>query len=701
MSEETSMDQLFLAKVNEAIDNNLANENFGVDELAIEIGISRSQLHRRLNSLIGQSPSQMIKEFRLKRAMEMLQKKVATASEISYQVGFSSPSYFNRCFNEYFGYPPGKVKRMKSPGKTKNIYAPKKIIFLSLATLALIASGFVIYTIVSHRNTGPSIAVLPFDDMSPEKDQEYLSNGIAEDIISALTPIAGLKVIPRTSAFTFTDRNYSIREIGKELEVKTLLVGSIQKDGNNWRITARLINVIDGSILWSEQFNRNIRSYFEIQDEISLAVLDNLKIKLLGEEKAAVVKRFTQNLEAWEFYQRGNEYYYRSYEQKDFNIAIQMYQKAIESDPDFALAYTRLGMSHLFLYWFHHDRSEDRLIKSKQAIDAAFKIEPELIEAYYALGMYHYVKLDYSNALKQFEFALKQTPNNSECAFWIACVYRRTGKWEKAKEGFEKAFELDPRSSRIAFNAGLTYDLLRDYAKTIDYYDIAIMLRPDWGRPYHLKSLIYVKWNGNTRESRKIVKEAEQIITSTVEQIPLKHVLIRLELYDGNYEEAIKYLSLERFEAFQNQAYFIPRYQYFAQIYELMDNPELAYAYYDSSRIMLEDMLTVAPDDSRLYSSLGLAYAGLGRKKEAIDAGEKAVELLPVNKDAYRGTFRMEDLAQIYVMVGEYEEALTRIDTLLSIPSALSTHILQLDPVWKPLKDNPKFIKLIETYSEN
>jgi serine/threonine-protein kinase len=378
-----------------------------------------------------------------------------------------------------------------------------------------------------------------------------------------------------------------------------------------------------------------------------------------------------------------------------------MYQKAIESDPDFALAYTRLGMSHLFLYWFYYDRSEDRLMKSKQAIDAAFRIEPELTEAYIALGGYYYVQLDYSQALMQYDKALKKSPNNSECIFWIAAAHRRAGNWEKAMEGFKKAFELDPRSSRVAVNTGGTYAYLDEYPEAIHYHDIAIMLRPDWVRPYYHKSRYCVKWNGDTREARKIIKKAEQIITSTVEITQLRHMMIRLAIYDGNYEEALKYLTSEKSEVYQDQLYFIPWYQYFAKLYGLKDNPVLEYAYYDSARIMLEDMLTMASDDPRLYSSLGITYAGLGFKKEAIEAGEKAVKLLPISKDALTGTTRVENLAQIYVMVGEYEEALKRIDTLLSIPSALSTQILQLDPVWKPLKDNPKFIKLLETYSEN
>jgi serine/threonine-protein kinase len=523
-----------------------------------------------------------------------------------------------------------------------------------------------------------SIAVLAFEDMSPERDQEYFCDGIAEEIINALTQIEGLKVSARTSAFAFKNKHEDIRNIGKKLDVETLLEGSVRKDGNRLRITAQLINVEDGSPLWSERYDRDMEGIFDIQDEISLAIADILKIELLGEEKEVVVKRHTGNLEAYDYYLRGNE-------------------------SNFSLAYTRLAESYLFLYWHHLDRSEDLLMKSKQAIDAALEIDPELTETHIALGLYYYWGLlDYSKALRQFDIALNQSPKNPECSFWIAAVHRRAGNMEIAKESFKKAFELDPGSSRKAQSVAQTYAILREYAEAHHYYDICIRLRPDWAEPYYAKADNYVKWNMNTRQARIILEKDSQMFTSTVEQKRLRQEMIRLELFDGNYEEALRYLSLEKSEAFQNQFYFIPRHQYCALIYGLMENPELEYAYYDSSRLMLlEDKLIEMPLDSRLYGALGIAYAGLGQKKEAIKAGEKAVELLPIRKEAFRGPFRMEDLARIYLMVGEHEKALERIEHLLSIPGMLSASLLQLDPIWKPLENNPRFIDLLETYSEN
>jgi serine/threonine-protein kinase len=547
-----------------------------------------------------------------------------------------------------------------------------------------------------------SIAVLPFENMSEDENYSYFGDAMTDEIIMQLYKINEFTVRSRTSIMQYKATEKTSPEIGKELNVNYLIEGSAQRYEDQVRIRVQLIHAPTDNHIWGEVYESNWKDILSVQNEIATQIAGELKTVLSREEIEKIEKEPTDNTDAYDYYLRGNDYRRKSYDQQDFTMSIRMYQKAIELDPNFALAYTGLAMSHLQLYWFFYDRSEDRLLKSKQAIDAAFKIEPELTEAYIARGNYYYSGLlDYSRALKQFELALNQAPNNSECIFWMAAVHRRAGNWEKALENFKKAFQFDPGSSLVAYNTGETYDLLRDYSEAIRYYDLALKLRPEWGISYYQEALAYVNWNKNIQKARDILKEANQIITSPVEQTQLRYAMFYLALYDGNYEEAIMYLSLEKSEARDDQFNFIPRYQYFATVYGLMGKPELEHACYDSSRFVLEDKIKITPDDSRLYSSLGIAYAGLGHKKEAIEAGEKAVEMLPLSKEAYRGTCRVEDLARIYVMTGEYEKAIKEIKLLLSVPGRLSVSLLQLDPIWKPLKNNPEFIKLLETYSEN
>ena len=598
----------------------------------------------------------------------------------------------------------GTREFISKPKKRLIFFFSELILVAGIIFIALLLINFPDMKKQAEDFTGfeKSVAVLPFENMSEDEDYSYFGDAMTDEIIMQLCKINEFKVRSRTSIMQYKATGKTSPEIGKELNVNYLIEGSAQRYEDQVRIRVQLIHAPSDNHIWGEVYESNWKDILSVQSDIATQIAGELKTVLSREEIEKIEKDPTDNPDAYDYYLRGNDYRQKSYDQQDFNMSIRMYQKAIELDPDFALAYTGLAMSHLQLYWFFHDRSEDRLMKSKQAIDAAFNIEPELTEAYIALGNYYYSGLlDYSRALKQFELALNQAPNNSECIFWIAAVHRRAGNWEKALENFKKAFQIDPGSSLVAYNTGETYDLLRDYSEAIRYYDLALKFRPEWSISYYYKALAYVNWNKNIQKARDIIKEANQIITSPDEQTQLRYAMFSLALYDGNYEEAIMYLSLQKSEARDDQFNFIPRYQYYATVYGLMGKPELEHAYYDSSKLVLEDKIIITPDDSRLYSSLGIAYAGLGHKKEAIEAGEKAVEMLPISKEAYRGTYRVEDLARIYIMTGEYEKALKEIKLLLSVPGRLSINLLQLDPIWKQLKNNLEFNKLLETYPEN
>jgi serine/threonine-protein kinase len=351
-------------------------------------------------------------------------------------------------------------------------------------------------------------------------------------------------------------------------------------------------------------------------------------------------------------------------------------------------------------YWNYQDHSEDILRKSKEEIEKAFEIEPGLSDAHLALGIYYYYGyLKYPEALKQFELVLKDQPKNPEAIFWSACVHRRAGNLEMAKSEFEKALEVNPGSSYLANNAGQTFDLLRDYSKAEKFYNMAIMLQPDWVFTYPFLSRMYLRWDGDMKKSGEILGNAARNNKSFLSDSLIIETNVLIDIYEGKYEEALKDISLFKYDVIQTVFYFRPKYLYNATIYGLMNKPELEHACYDSARFFLKRRMVNKPDDPRLFSSLGMVYAGLGLKKEAIEAGKRGVELMPINKDAYGGVFRAEDLALIYVMVGKYDEAIKQINYLLSIPGLLTTKILELDPRWAPLRNLPEFKKMIESYS--
>ena len=330
----------------------------------------------------------------------------------------------------------------------------------------------------------------------------------------------------------------------------------------------------------------------------------------------------------------------------------------------------------------------------KQAVDKAFQLNPELPEAHLALGYYYYHgHLDYDRALEQFVIARKSQPNNSKILEGIGFVQRRQGKFEQGLANIKKAYELDPLSRVLAIELGATFSRLRKYPEAERYYNRTISLSPDWPRGYAWKAQLYLRWEGSIEKARAVLAEALQNIKSAEDPDIVSSVVI-LDVFDENYQGALDRLSLKP-EDIDNQGYFIPNALQHAQIYGYMNKNELAKKYYDEARSILKKKIQQDSEDARFHSSLGIAYAGLGRKEDAIREGKLAVELLPVSKEAMTGMRQLEVLAYIYVMVGEHDAAIDQLEFLLSIPGSLSIPLLRLDPAWAPLRENPRFQDLL------
>jgi serine/threonine protein kinase/tetratricopeptide (TPR) repeat protein len=592
---------------------------------------------------------------------------------------------------------------------TASIRVPRRktlnpVMLAGIGVLVLIA----VYALISllsppgeRRSIGERkmLAVLPFENLGSAED-EYFADGMTEELMARLASIEGLGVIARTSAMQYKNTDKSIKRIGEELGVEYILEGTVRwqraaEGPSRVRVTPQLIRVSDATHLWADVYEKDMADIFQVQSDIAEQVVEALGITLLEPERRVLESKSTDNLEAYDYYLRGNDYlFYRGY--ADARIAAQMYEKAVELDSTFALAYAQLSRAQTDLYWFYYDRTTECLARAKIAVDKALQLDPDLPEAHLALGWYHYHGyLDYEQALEQFAIVQKQQPNNADLLLGIAAVQRRQGKFEQAIINFKKASELDPRSSQLAFNAGETYALMRYYTQAEPYFDHAISLTPDWPLPYVYKALLYLSWHGSTEKARAILKKASHSIGSADHPLSVLD-LVLLDLLDRKYQEALDRLSFASSEAFEAQFYYIPKAQLYAGIYGLMDRPQLERANYDAARSILEIKIKQRPEDARLHGSLGIAYAGLGRKQEAIREAEKAVELLPVSKEAYRGCFRVKDLAHVYVMVGEYDAAIDRLEFLLSFPGWISIPLLRLDPIWDPLRDHPRFQKLLE-----
>jgi len=361
----------------------------------------------------------------------------------------------------------------------------------------------------------------------------------------------------------------------------------------------------------------------------------------------------------------------------------------VELDPGFALAYANLSQAHAKSYWFFHDRTEERLAKSKSAVDKALQLSPDLPEAHLALGFYHYWgHLDYEWALGEFGIAQKSQPNNSDLLAAIGYVQRRQGKWDEALANLKKSFGLDPRSHTMAAELGMTYTALRRYPEAERYLNLSISLAPDLPQPYSSKALLYLNWEGDAEKARKALKEGVEKtgLAEFMSGGPGRRIFLRIP--GGLYLNELDRLSAEPFGS-DTSGYFLFK----AELSGLLGRPELKAAYYDSARRILENKVKAQPQEFQFHMQLGLAYAGLGRKEEAIREGKKAVELRPLTKDAFG--FGLEALARIYVIVGEYDATIDQLEYLLSIPSNISVPLLRVDPTWAPLRKHPRFQKLL------
>jgi len=591
-----------------------------------------------------------------------------------------------------------EVKSAKKELRQKVSKKPsRKFMIIGTLILAIIfvVSAFLLFKGTDKKKSSKTevinqqrkIAVLPFVNMSADKDQEYFCDGISEELINRLAKISAFQVTARTSAFSFKGQNIDIPEIGKRLNVDVVVEGSVRKAGDKLRITAQLIKVSDGYHIWSETYDRLMKDIFAIQDEISMSIVEKLKVSLLKEESAKLKIRSTNNVAAFNLYLRGNSYYTRSYSEKDSRTAVQMFEKAIALDPDFAMAYTKLSTVYSWLYML--DRTDTDLAKARDAVNKAFKINPNLPEAHIALGYYYYWgHMDYDRALEQFKIAQKSLKNNDELFFGIGAIQKRQGKWEQSLLNFKKALEINPLDHSLAGGAlGGLYLCLRRYQEAEEYYNLAISLAPDRLRYYYSKIRLYLRWHGSTEKAFKVLAEAPEAIHSSH-----SWALVNLYVSDRNYKKALKLLTSFRSDASKELL--------LAWIHGLMNQTELEKKHYKSARKILEKEIRDKEEYKKwphlFHTYLGFAYAGLGHKEEAIREGKRAVELRPLTEDRFHNWRCLMNLAEIYMLVGEYDLAIDQLEFLLSIPSEISIPLLKIDPTWDRLLNHPRFQKLLK-----
>ena len=593
---------------------------------------------------------------------------------------------------------PPQLKRAETQRRRRR---RRNAVLLGVAgVVVLIIAGFFLLPRASARKIDKSIAVLPFQNLSDEKENAYFADGMQDDILTNLSKIGDLKVISRMSVMSYRgDGLRNAREIGKALGVATLLEGSVRRVANRVRVSVQLINADNDEHLWAEDYDRDLTDVFAIQTDLAQKIASVLQAKLSPSEKARLDRQPTQNPDAYLLFLRAQDYATKPDMFHDTSLKAEpLFEQAIKIDPNFALAFAGLSMVESWLY-HAADPIPVRRDKARLNADEALRLQPNLPEGHLALGFsYYYGDRDYDRALAEFEIAKRDLPNQAEAYMAIASIQRRQGKWAESNANFEKAAMLDPKNADILTNLAFSYMAERNFEAAGKILDRAIVAAPQLSEARATKGLLAVLWKGDVslaeNEFSKIPAQGDPsgLITfarawTLMLQRKFPEALQAVQQFGG--ETLAIGTACPRPKAFLE-----------GQFYLFQGDKEKARTAFEDARPIAEQLLREAPQEATRHGLLGLILAFLGQKDEAIQEGKRAVELLPESQDAFDGPDATQWLAQIYAWTGEFDGAFRLLDHLLAVPnSSLTVPVLKLDPSWDPLREDPRFQALIEKHS--
>jgi len=560
-----------------------------------------------------------------------------------------------------------------------------KLIVGIIILLALSVAGylFILKIIRTNDPLEKSIAVLPFNNLSNDPEQEYFSDGMVDAILDNLFKVGELKVISRTSTMRYKKSQLSLKEIAHELGVSAILEGSVQKIGDNVRITAQLIDTKTDTHLWSETYNRNLSDIFSIYSEVAQNIARELKVTLSSDEVDQIQsKQLTSNQIAYDYYLKGNDLYSKFY----MFEALEMYTKALQEDPSFTDAYAKRARVHLYLWWIRVEGWQIHGLKAQEDIKKGLELDPESFQVKVAQSYYYYqVNRDYDKALKIMNESKTIMPKLADLYELSAYILRRKGDMEEAVSELLKANEMDQFSAKIINELNNTYLLLHQYDKIIDNSKQGLSILPEYKG---FVPDIFYAYLYKTGDLETALKESGEKV---------ENVQPLIYLYSKQFEKLIEYISKDTTVITDQQFRYENKQTKLAFIYFLNGNRSLCRIYADSAITDLKKYLNEFPDDDRYYAAIGKCYAFIGNKEDAITCGKKAVELKPIKLDAWQGAVKEQDLMQIYIFTGNYELAMDMMEDLLSIPSNLQKTDLSINPIYDCLRDLPRFQKILAT----
>ena len=539
-----------------------------------------------------------------------------------------------------------------------------------------------------------SIAVLPFANLSGDSETEPFADGLHDDLLTQLSKISALTVISRTSVQEYRNTTKNLRQIAAELGVSTVLEGGVQRAGNQYRINVQLINAATDAHLWAEGYSGELTTanIFDVQTDIATSIAAALQANLTVGEREKLDRVPTENLEAYESYQEARNRR-RYYEDIDLRTADVLASQAIQRDSTFAEAWALKAVIASEMYWFFYDRSDSIVNAADDLSRHALELAPGLAEGHWARGHYYYrTRLDYDRAMAEVERALDDRPGEADFVSLSGDILRRSGDFRGALARYERSVELAPRDPNGFHAVCETLSLLREYEEAEASCRRVIELQPDYSFAYSQLAFIRVAAAGDTAGARRLLTEA---IGAGASDANGEFGWFDLEFLAGNPGAAAGAVEDIAGGVYGNQFRYVPAALVIGFARRLEGDSAGARVAFDSARVMLEALVDEHPTEPRYRSALGLALAGLGRAEEAVREGEEGLRLMPPEREAWRGTWQVGQLARIYAMTGRVEEAIDRLEYLLSSPSDESVWTLRLDPSWDPLRENPRFRALV------
>ncbi len=546
-----------------------------------------------------------------------------------------------------------------------------------------------------------SVAVLPFENLSSDKENAFFAQGVQDEIITTLSRISGLRVISRTSTVRYSSAPENLPEIARQLRVSHVLEGSVQKSGDRVHINVQLIQADNDAHLWAQSYDRQLTDIFAVEGEVAKNIADSLQAKLSPQEKSRVETKATSNPDAYVLYLRGRAYQTRPDNLlRDFESAAQLYEQAIALDPNFALAHARLSSTVSSIYhWF--EPTAARKDKARAEAYEALRLQPDLGEGHLALGLYlYYEESDYDAALRELDLAARALPNDGDVGLFIAAINRRRGHLTEAIAAYEKALTIDPRNSVAIYDASQTYFGLRDWENAARGLDRVLALAPDSPNVMIQRAYVEYLWKGSTAP----IKAALDKIPPDVDPDGIvTYARWDVSLMDRDPAAAERAVASCRVDTIATQPGVPLPKSYLQGCIDLVRNDNArAHVDFEAARAPLEKTVAEAPQDAARHAELGLLYALLGRKEDARREADRAVELLPISRDVIQGASVQAFRALVLARSGETDKAVTEVERLLTTPFAvdygdesITLSDLRTRWEWDPLRSNPRFQQII------